>query len=310
MTAAAVPTRARAGRRSPTRPTSTVPTADRTPNPSSSPLSPPGVREAVPARSGATNVYAAKCPTSSSPPRAAVTSTGRSAEASDRAAGDGSGPGPTAPGAGRTSVSTAAAAGSDTTATPTKPVRQPHTSAAALAAGTPSTVPRVAPPRTTATERARRSGGTMAALCALTVAHSSPHAAAPTSRDPRATPNDPAAAVTALDAPSTSTAAAITRRPSTRRVSRTSGKLATTTMSAHADTSMPVRDAGTPRSALMAGSTAVGSISAATTVKVTAPRVSRLGHGRAAGSPDATDATGSPDTTAPVRGCAVLMPRP
>ncbi len=67
-------------------------------------------------------------------------------------------------------------------------------------------------------------------------------------------------------------------------MSRTSGKLSTTTTAAHTETSRPVLDSATPRPVLICWSTAVGSISAVTMNSVPAPSTSREGHGKVPGS--------------------------
>ena len=120
---------------------------------------------------------------------------------------------------------------------------------------------------------------TRSATWAFTVAQSSPTAAAPISRLPTAVAYDGATAVSADDPASTSIPTAITVGRSNRRVSRTRGKLATTTRAAHTDTSWAVRASLTPSPRLIGASTAVGSISVVTITQVAAPSTIRLGQG-------------------------------
>ena len=71
----------------------------------------------------------------------------------------------------------------------------------------------------------------------------------------------------------------MTVRRSRCRVSRTSGKLPTTTTAAQTETSRPVCASLTPSPALISGSTAVGTISAVTMTNVAPPSTRSDGQG-------------------------------
>src|SRR5699024_7938009 len=126
---------------------------------------------------------------------------------------------------------------------------------------------------------------TSAAVWALMVDQSRPVAAAVTRREPIATLYSLVVAVTTAARAATNRAPAITTGRGTRAMARTSGKLATTTVSAHAETSRPARGRDTPRPAASCGGTAVGIISPLTITNPARAAVLTASHRRRTGPP-------------------------